>query len=66
MEDEQQGLVFPARVRIASQTVQADQQLINLSAGMSIAAEIKTGDRRVIDYLLSPLKEYQSESLRER
>ena len=66
MEDEQQGLVFPARVRLAAQTVQADDEIIQLSAGMSISAEIKTGDRRVIDYLLSPLKEYQSESLNER
>ncbi len=66
MEDEQQGLVFPARVRLTAQTVQADDEVIQLSAGMSISAEIKTGDRRVIDYLLSPLKEYQSESLNER
>ncbi len=66
MEDEQRGLVYPARVKLKAQSVQSDAEIIPLSAGMSIAAEIKTGDRRVIDYLLSPLKEYQSESLKER
>lgn len=66
LEDEKIGLVYPARIRLAAQTVKTDAEEIALSAGMMIAAEIKTGDRRVIDYLLSPLKEYQSESLKER
>lgn len=39
---------------------------VRLSAGMAINAEIKTGRRRVIDYLLSPLQQYQSEAMRER
>ncbi len=33
---------------------------------MSITAEVRTGNRRVIDYLLSPLQQYQSEAMRER
>jgi hemolysin D len=33
---------------------------------MAITAEIKTGSRRIISYLLSPLLKYQQESLRER
>jgi hypothetical protein len=35
-------------------------------AGMAITAEIKTGSRRVIEYLLSPLLRYKQGSLRER
>ena len=31
-----------------------------------IPAEIKTGERRIISYLLSPLRKYRQESLRER
>jgi hemolysin D len=33
---------------------------------MNLTAEIKTGRRRVIDYLLSPVQQAASESLRER
>jgi hemolysin D len=33
---------------------------------MSVTAEIKTGDRTIIDYLLSPLARRSQESLHER
>jgi hemolysin D len=33
---------------------------------MAVTAEIKTDKRKVIDYFLSPLKAYGSESFRER
>ena len=33
---------------------------------MNVTAEIKTGRRRVIDYLLSPLQTKINESLKER
>ena len=39
---------------------------VNLSPGMSITLEIKTGKRKLIEYLLAPLQEYQSEAMRER
>lgn len=66
VEDPQQGLVFPARIRLFSDTLMVEGKPVRLSAGMAIRAEIKTGRRRVIDYLLSPLQQYQSEALRER
>ncbi|MGB8842240.1 MAG: hypothetical protein WCC64_14365 [Aliidongia sp.] len=34
--------------------------------GMAVSAEIKTGRRRVINYQLSPLRQYEQEALRER
>jgi hemolysin D len=40
--------------------------MIRLAPGMNISAEIKTGKRRVIEYLLSPIQKAGSESLRER
>ena len=43
-----------------------DGKEIELGSGMSVTAEIKTGERSVISYLLSPLEESISESLRER
>ena len=39
---------------------------IRLSPGMNLTAEIKTGQRRVIEYLLSPIQRATAESLRER
>ncbi len=40
--------------------------IITFTARMRITAEIKTGQRRVIEYLLSPIHWAGSESLRER
>lgn len=65
-QDEQLGLVFPARVKLERATLNIDGVSVRLSAGMSLSAEIKTGKRRVIDYLLSPLQQHTTESLRER
>jgi len=65
-QDEQLGLVFPARVKLDRATLDIDGVRVNLSPGMTLNAEIKTGRRRVIDYLLSPLKNGSSEALRER
>ena len=37
-----------------------------IRAGMRVSAEIKTGDRRVIEYLLSPVMQAVKEAGRER
>ncbi|WP_235777393.1 HlyD family type I secretion periplasmic adaptor subunit [Pseudomonas piscis] len=66
IKDEQQGLVFPTRIRLARETLAKGQQPMPLQAGMSVTGEIRTGERRVINYLLGPIREYQSEALRER
>ena len=65
-QDEKAGLVFPARVKLASAVLQVDGTAVQLSPGMSLNVEIKTGRRRLIDYLLSPLQSHAQESLRER
>ncbi|NRN28918.1 HlyD family type I secretion periplasmic adaptor subunit [Photorhabdus heterorhabditis] len=64
--DEQLGLVFPAQVSLKSSHIVIDNTSVEITPGMSIVAEIKTDQRRVIDYLLSPIREYQSEALREK
>ena len=46
--------------------MQIEGKPVNLSPGMAVTVEIKTGDRRIISYLLSPLRKYQADSLRER
>jgi hemolysin D len=47
-------------------TIQVDGKPVNLSPGMAVTVEIKTGQRRIIEYLLSPLLKSMRESLRER
>ncbi|MBS9429666.1 HlyD family type I secretion periplasmic adaptor subunit [Photorhabdus akhurstii] len=66
VKDEQLGLIFPAQIQMERSSIAMDEHEVPLQAGMSITAEIRTGERRVIDYLLSPLQQYQSEALRER
>lgn len=65
-QDEQLGLVFPARVKLEWAMLKIDGISARLNAGMSLSAEIKTGKRRVIDYLLSPFQQHTTEALRER
>ena len=44
----------------------ADGTRVQLAAGMAVSVEIRTGDRRIIDYLFSPLVETGGRALRER
>lgn len=64
--DEQRGLVFPVRLKLERATLQVDERTVNLAAGMAVTAEIKTGERRVIEYFLSPVLQTVDESLGER
>lgn len=66
IEDEKLGLVYSARIQLKENSIQVGENRIELSPGMAVRAEVKTNKRKVIDYFLSPLKEYQDESLSER
>ncbi|MDF0677357.1 MAG: HlyD family type I secretion periplasmic adaptor subunit [Nitrospira sp.] len=63
---EKVGLVYPTRVTMDRSTIQVEGKQVNLSPGMAVTVEIKTGQRRIIEYLLSPLLKSVKESLRER
>lgn len=66
VQDENKGLIYPARVALAKTVIAVENKLVNLGPGMSATVEIKTDSRRLIEYLLAPLQRYQNESLRER
>nr|WP_126942216.1 HlyD family efflux transporter periplasmic adaptor subunit [Xanthomonas sp. BRIP62409] len=66
VQDELLGPVFPARVKLERVALNVDNIRVRLNAGMSLSAEIKTGKRRVIDYLPSCFQQHTTESLRER
>ncbi len=59
-------LVYTARLALDETSLMVDGRPLDLVPGMAITAEIKTGKRRVLDYLLSPLRRYAHDSLRER
>jgi hemolysin D len=65
--DDQAGApAYVARIRLDKNGIMVDGRFEPLGPGMEVSAEIKTGRRRVIDYLLSPLRQYQQEALHER
>jgi hemolysin D len=66
VNDDKRGAIFPAVVTMNTPAIQVEGKRINLSPGMNVTAEIKTGRRRVIDYLLAPVQTAVSESLGER
>jgi hemolysin D len=65
-EPKGQELNYAARVSLDSTQMQIEDKLVNLSPGMAVTVEIKTGSRRIISYLLSPVLKYRQEALRER
>src|SRR5215467_13977376 len=65
-EPKGQELVYAARISLDRMQMQVEENRVTLSPGMAVTAEIKTGSRTIISYLLSPLLKYTRESLRER
>lgn len=63
---EKVGLVYTSRVSMERSTIQVEGKQVNLSPGMAVTVEIKTGQRRVMEYFLSPLLKGLKESVRER
>jgi hemolysin D len=65
-EPNDQELVYAARISLERSQMQVEDKLVDLAPGMAVTVEIKTGSRRIISYLLSPLLRYKQETLRER
>ena len=65
-EPKGQELNYSARISLDRTQMQIDDRMVNLSPGMAVTVEIKTGSRNILSYLLSPLRRYRQETLRER
>lgn len=61
-----QNLVFPVTITLENPGFVIGGQKISLTPGMTVVAEIKTGSRRILEYVFSPVYEVTSESMRER
>ena len=60
------GLVYAVRASLDRSAIVVDGRSTPLLAGMAVSLEIKTGQRRLIEFFLSPLIRHARESLRER
>ena len=65
-EPKGQELNYAVRVSLDATRIQVDDRLADLSAGMAVTAEIKTGSRAVLAYIFSPLLRHAHDSLHER
>jgi hemolysin D len=59
-------LAYPAKVTLLQDWVAVGDHHEPIRPGMRVSAEIKTGERRVIEYLLSPVMQAVKEAGRER
>jgi hemolysin D len=60
------GLVYAARIRLSRNTIRLAGRDQLIAPGLAVQAEIKTGERRIIAYLLSPIARSLDEAGRER
>jgi hemolysin D len=66
VENKDLGLVFPCLVKLHATHITAGMKKVALAPGFAATAEIKTGDRRIIEFLFSPLSRRLQEAGRER
>lgn len=66
VNDEKRGPIYQSRIHMQASKLKVEDKWMNLSPGMAVTVEVKTGQRRLIEYFLSPLITYSSESLHER
>lgn len=61
-----QNLVFPIIIKPKKLFVIVDGKQVGIGPGMTVSAEIKTGKRRMIEFLFAPLVETGQQALKER
>lgn len=60
------GAVYSIKIALKKSSMNVDGKEVRLLPGMSGSVEILTGERRIIEYVLSPLMTHARESLHER
>ncbi len=64
--DTDHGLVYRAKIILERSTIEVGERIVALAPGMAVTAELKTGRRKLIEFLVSPLLRYKNEFARER
>lgn len=62
----QPGLIYMSRISLRTNTIRISGRDQPVGPGLAVQVEIKTGERRIIDYLLSPIAQTVTEAGRER
>ena len=65
IQDDKKGLIYKAKIKLNDDKSSKQNQL-KLLPGMSVSAEITTGQRRIIEFFLDPLMAKADESLKVR
>lgn len=65
-QDEKGTPYYRARISLASDRLSADPARTLITPGMTVIADIQTGSKTVLSYLLKPIVRATSEALRER
>ncbi len=63
---EQAGLFYEVKITLDKQYINYQGEKLALSPGMSVLADVKTGERKIIDYFLSPLIKMKDSAFIER
>lgn len=66
IEDKRLGSVYAARIRLATEDISAEGGRKALVSGMTVTADIRTGRRSILSFLLSPIRQARDEAGRER
>ncbi|MBB4197749.1 secretion protein HylD [Rhodoblastus sphagnicola] len=61
-----QNLVFPVTLTPSRVEMTIDGQTVPLTPGMAVSVEVATGNRRILEYIFSPLVQTASEAMKER
>lgn len=65
IQDDKKGLIYKAKIKL-NDDKSSNQNQLKLLPGMSVSAEITTGQRRIIEFFLDPLMTNADESLKVR
>ncbi|MEQ9330329.1 HlyD family type I secretion periplasmic adaptor subunit [Thalassobaculum sp.] len=57
---------YTARIALKSDTIAVDGRPVRPTPGMTVTVDVRTGERRLIEFVLQPVLRYASEGLRER
>ena len=66
IEDKDKGRVYRVTLQMDRDYLVVGDKKVYLGPGMTVSAEIKTREKRIIEFFLDPFRKYQSEGLRER
>ncbi|PYG85630.1 HlyD family type I secretion membrane fusion protein [Ruminiclostridium sufflavum DSM 19573] len=66
VDDERMGAVYKMKVSLEKNTIDIEGKENNICSGMSVNVEIKTGERRILEFFLDPIVKYTKDSIKLR